>query len=162
MQRPVGQTYALQRFKSYLPPPFFGHVSVKQRKLHIFQCGKPIYQIEALKNKAYLNTAYLAQLLVGKRGHVLSVKKIAPRCGQVQTAQNVHQRGLSRAARSHHRDILTVPYLKAYPVQRRHALTSNHIILTKIGSSYRHKNPSENKFCHNNYGCFQREYSFDK
>ena len=113
----VRQSHDFQRFYCQPVSLLFGYSAVYQRKLHIFLRRQIADQIKTLKNKTYLPVPDVRLLVVCQRGHILAIQVILSGCGNIQTAQHIHQRGFSGARLTDDRHELTFFYGKTYMVQ---------------------------------------------
>ena len=93
---------------------------VDQRQLDLFDRRRARQQIELWNTKPILRLRTAASWSSLSRADFLAVERVAAAGGQVQTAQDVHQRALARAARAHDRDQLAVVDLQADAAQRVH------------------------------------------
>src|SRR5258706_280782 len=80
----------------------------RSRRAHlaVVQRSRARDQVERLKDKSDLSVADRGQSIVVEPGHIRAVERVAPTGGDVEAADDVHQGGLARAARSHDRDEL--------------------------------------------------------
>src|SRR5205085_6543557 len=81
---------------------------IDQRKLDVTKRIRARYQIERLEHEADLAAADLRQPIVRQSADIDAVEEVASAGRSVETAQDVHQRGLARSGRSHDGDQLTV------------------------------------------------------
>ena len=94
---------------------------VQQRQHDVFQRRNPRQQVEALENETDFTVTDFREAVIADFGNFRSVEKIAPRRRSIQTAQNIHQRRLSRSGGTHdcgefavvdiNRNIVKRPYL---------------------------------------------------
>ena len=116
LTRPVIQSltqpYLFQRFDSHLLPYFALDPTIGQREHDIFQRRSPTEQIKALKHKADLLVAKATELMIVEPQRIFAVYADSPRCGSVQTSDNVHQGGLSRTGTARNRQKLSRRYTK--------------------------------------------------
>src|SRR5262249_29558194 len=85
-----------------------------------FQRAGTRQQVETLKDEADFAVAHIGPLFGRKRRNLLSVEPVLPRCGTVETAEEVHERGLTRAGSAHERNHLTALDVERYALQHRH------------------------------------------
>src|SRR5258707_5679109 len=85
-----------------------GYAPVQHGKLHIFQSAGARKQMEILEYKAKLAVTDFGQVVVVKLRNRMSAQQVAARSGAVQAANNVHQRGFSRAGSTHDRHKLAL------------------------------------------------------
>src|SRR5437016_3344535 len=76
------------------------------------------------------NTCMISPLVVGQGGDFLAVEPVLPAGRGVEAADQVHERRLARAGRTHHGDVLIATNLQAHATQRAHQLRS-HVVLTR-------------------------------
>ena len=74
----------------------------------------------------------LRQLVVVQGAHVLIFQQILAGGGQVQTAHQVHKRGLSGAGGAHNGDIIPLLHLKVHIFQHRHQVFSSGIVFADV------------------------------
>ena len=91
-----------------------------------------------MEHKAYLAAADMAELVVGKRGDVLSVEKIPSGGGDVETAEYVHQCRFAAAAGSADGDVFSVVYVKGYAVQRPYSAAAHTEVAAEFFNFDRH------------------------
>ena len=90
---------------------------INQGQLHVFQYGQRLNEVVLLEDKANLFVADTAKLLVGKFAHVGAVQTVLAACGDVQTAQHVHHRGLAGAGLPHNGDKLPAVNVERHAVK---------------------------------------------
>jgi hypothetical protein len=78
--------------------------AVSQRHETLSKRGGARQQIETLKNEANQAVPQPGPFIGRRAGNLLSIQPILPGAGTIQTAENVHQRALARAAGPHQRD----------------------------------------------------------
>src|SRR4051812_10352769 len=83
-------------------------VSVNERELDILDCRRAREQIEALKNEADLRVPDDGALVAIERRDVDAVELVRAVSGTVETPEDVHQRRLAGAGRSHDRQELAL------------------------------------------------------
>ena len=74
---------------------------VDERQHHVAQHGGARQQVERLEHEAEARSADLGQLVVAIIGHVHAFQQVVAARGRVETAEQVHERGLARARRAH-------------------------------------------------------------
>src|SRR5205085_5943250 len=75
-----------------------------QWHLDVVDRAHPRDQVERLKDKADLPVANPGELVLGQVGDVIAVEDVGARAREVEAADDVHQRALAGARRSHDRD----------------------------------------------------------
>src|SRR5579864_3618801 len=95
------KTYHGEGFNRALLALTSRHSRVQSRQLGILQRGGTGRQIEALKHKSDLLIANECQSLFVVLGYVKIFEKITARTRAVEAAQDIHERRLAAAARSH-------------------------------------------------------------
>ena len=93
----ITQAHLFQRFDRHLLPHFTFDPTVGQREHDILQGRPSAEQIKALKHKSDLLIAQSAEPMVIELQRIFAIDADCTRCGPVQTTNNVHQGGLSRA-----------------------------------------------------------------
>ena len=92
-------------------------MSIEQRQFDVFQGGRARKEMEVLKDKTNLGVAYVRQFFGVQIRHIHSLEQITTVRGAIQAAQDVHQRGFSRAAGPHERDELASFYFQGDIIQ---------------------------------------------
>ncbi len=90
---------------------------VIQRHQDIVQGGSPRQEVEALKDEAQLRCPHQGPLVGRKAAHLLAVEPELAGTRPVETAQNVHERGLARPGRPHQSYHLALGNGKGYTLQ---------------------------------------------
>src|SRR5947207_1567210 len=80
-----------------LPAAVGAHAGVDQRHLDVVQGAGPGDEVERLEDEPDLDVADRRQLVVVQVPDVHPVQQVEARCGQVEAADDVHQRALARA-----------------------------------------------------------------
>jgi hypothetical protein len=73
---------------------------VQQRQFDVFECRCPGQQVEVLKDEAQVPIAELRALVLGHAGYLMSGEQVASARWPIETAEGVHERGLSRTGGS--------------------------------------------------------------
>ena len=94
-------------------------VQVAQRELNVFIDIQFVDQVETLEHEADVALAELGALLFLKIGHFRAKEFVAAAGGIVQEAEDVQQRGLAAARRTHYGDKLAVLDFKGYTIEGR-------------------------------------------
>ena len=81
------KTYTVKRLKGFL---LIGKAVVILCDHDILNCGKVVYQMELLEDKAYLISSYLSQILCALLLNVNTVKQYFSERRLIHTADNVH------------------------------------------------------------------------
>src|SRR4051794_19021618 len=115
---PVGQADQVERCTGAGPPVGRLHPGVRQRKFHIGQCGGTRNQVERLEDEPDPAVADQGQAAVVEAAHVHAVQQVPPGGGYVEAAEDVHQRGLARAGRTHDGDVVATLDGQADAAQR--------------------------------------------
>ena len=76
-------------------------LAVEHRQLGVLERGRPGQQVESLENEADLGIADVRPLVAGELGDVDLVEQITAPRRAVEAAEQIHQRGLARAAGAH-------------------------------------------------------------
>jgi hypothetical protein len=76
---------------------------VEQRQLHVLERARAREQVEALEHEADRTVADLGQRIAIERGDVVAVEQIKAAARPIEATDHVHQRGLARSGRAHHR-----------------------------------------------------------
>ena len=97
---PVAEADALQGLPGALTPMSAAR-PVEQGKLHVGQGAEAGQQVVGLEDEADFPVANVGQLVVAQRSHVLAVQGVGAGGGNVQAAQDVHERGLAGAGDAH-------------------------------------------------------------
>src|SRR2546422_2369841 len=127
---PVPEPHALQRPRRLRATRLRPEPRVDERQLHVVQGGRAGEQVERLEDEADLLVADPGQLIVGQIGDLLPVEPVLAAGRRVEAADQVHERRLPRARRSHHRHVLIAPDLDADATQRPHDLRP-HVVLAR-------------------------------
>src|SRR6478735_6726686 len=90
----------------------------RHREGDVLLRGQRRHQVEGLEDEADLVAAQPGEGLVLEPGQVLLTDEDRARVGGVERRAAVHQRGLARAARAHHRRELTGTDVEAHVVER--------------------------------------------
>src|SRR5256886_14052251 len=114
---PIAEADLLERRERALTP-FLPVAAVDQGKLDVFDRVQSREQVVGLKNEADVLVADRGELIVGQLSDVLAREHVGAAVGDVQAAENVHERRLSRPRRSHDRDELRGPDIQIHPTQR--------------------------------------------
>jgi len=78
-------------------------LAVHHGQLRVFQSSGTGEQVEALENETDLLVADVGELVAVELGNIDPVEQIAAARRTVEAAEQVHERGLAGAARSHER-----------------------------------------------------------
>ena len=105
-----------------------GRAVVDERQLHVVQGGGAGQQIEGLEDEADFLVADARKLIVVEITDQLAVQPIAALGRRIEAADEVHQRGLAGAGRSHDGDILVVADLQRDSAQSVHLLLRAHVV----------------------------------
>ena len=101
---------------------------VDQRQLHVVQRSGARQQVEGLEDEADLTVADARQLIVVQVADAMSVQCVGALAWRIQAADQVHQRRLAGARRTHDGDVLVVLDAQADAAQRVHLLLGAHVI----------------------------------
>src|ERR1051326_4296055 len=96
------------------PQPLFGargslacrHARIDERQRDILLRARAMQQLEALEHETDLAVAYPRAVVVREILHVVAVEPVLAARRRIQAAEDVEQRRLARAGRSHDRDHL--------------------------------------------------------
>ena len=95
-------------------------VGVEQGQLDVVERRRSREQIESLKHEADLVVAHLGKLVAAELGDVAPVEKILAAGRVIETAENVHQRGLARPGWPGCRDELSRLDVERHPAKGVH------------------------------------------
>src|SRR6266704_3573907 len=115
MRQAVAEADALQRFLGLF---FVGDAMEILRQHHIFKRREIRYEVKLLKNEADFFRAVTHQFAFAEFRKVHAVNDHAAGSERVQPAENVDERGLPRAGRSHERDPFAKVHSEADAVER--------------------------------------------
>ena len=101
---PVVHLHLAEGLHGHFLPPGGRDPLIDQRKGHVFQGVQLLNEVIALKDKADLPVPDVGQLLVAQPCHVGSVQMVVPVGRHIQTAQHIHEGGLSAAGGAHNGD----------------------------------------------------------
>ena len=110
--------------------------SEDHRQRHVLQGRHDGDQVEGLEDVPDLPAAEPGQLVGPELADVGLVDEHLPAGGLGQSPHDVEQRGLSRAARTHDRDVLPAPDLQVDPVQRLDRLGAHVIVLLRLAHDH--------------------------
>src|SRR3569623_3054736 len=82
--------------------------AVHERQRDVLHRGRARQQLEALEHEAELAIAHVRALGIGESLHVLAREPVLPARRRVETAEDVEQRRLARAAGADDRDHLAL------------------------------------------------------
>jgi hypothetical protein len=99
-----GEADQSQRLGGALRPLHLVDLRIERRQLHILERARARKEIEALEDETELAVADAGQLPLIEAGDVDSLEQVTPGSRTVETAEDVHERRLSAAARSHDGD----------------------------------------------------------
>src|SRR5262249_9905093 len=108
------------------------HARVDERELDVVQGSGARQQVEGLEDEADLLVANPRELVVVHRRDLLVVQEVAPLGRRIETADEVHQRGLARARRAHDRDVFAPFDLDGDPAKRMDLLVAHHVGLPEV------------------------------
>ena len=91
------------------------------------RCGAS-QKIERLKNETDFLVADACQFIVVQFADQLAVQPILAFAGCVQTSDQIHQRGLARAGRSHDRDVFAAVDANVHSPQSVNLLFRSHVV----------------------------------
>src|SRR5579862_6747571 len=121
MLEPVGQADAIERLRRF----FLVRGAVKVlRQHHVFHRGKIRHQVKLLEDEADLVGAIARQRALAERAHIHGIDEHAARSWRVEPAQNIDQRRLARARRTHDGDPFAGGHREAHFFERVHAAES--------------------------------------
>src|SRR5215472_17487804 len=116
---PANQPDRFQRRDRAAPAVPCPKPRIDQRQLHVVQGGAAGDEVEALEHKTDLAVADLGQLPGVERRDVHPVEQVPAAAGQVQAAEDVHQRALARARRAHDGHVFAALHRQRDAGQRR-------------------------------------------
>ena len=118
----IAQAHAVQQGVS--PVASLGAAGPTRRIIqwhhHVEQRRRACQQVEALEHKAQFGRSHQCPLVRRQLAHLLTVQPVAAGAGPVQTAQDVHQRGLAGAGSAHQGDHLAALNRKRHALEYRH------------------------------------------
>src|ERR1035437_762418 len=114
MVQPIAQTEPLQGRLSPLKPLLLGYALIHQRRGHVLQGAGPRQQVVALEHETDRARANKGQAVVIQFVNRLTVQDVPAGRRPVQTAQDVHHRGLARAGRPDDRQELAAGYFQGH------------------------------------------------
>src|SRR5262249_3640512 len=95
-------------------------------------CSGTCQDIDALEHNTELCCAAPGQRVAREVRHVPSIEHVAAGRWAVQTAQEIHERGLAGSRRTHHGDELTALDLERHLAQRMDDLAADPIVLGEL------------------------------
>src|ERR1051326_551311 len=119
---PVREAHAAERGAGALAPGPRRHPAVHQRELDVLQRRRAGQEIEGLEDEPDLPVPHPGERVVRHAGHFLPVEPVFAAGRRVETADQVHQRGLAGARGAHDRGILVPADLERDAAQRVHLL----------------------------------------
>jgi hypothetical protein len=81
-----------------------GNAAVDQRQLHVLERGGAREQVESLEHETEIVATQARPLVAVEGADVDAPERIGAAARRVQAAKNIHDSGLARTARSHHRN----------------------------------------------------------
>src|SRR5215467_13280235 len=69
--------------------------STNQRQLNVLERSSAAEQIESLKHETEFQIAKIGEFIAIERAHIISIEEIFAASGRIETAENIHERGLS-------------------------------------------------------------------
>ena len=113
---------------------FFAHAAIQQRQRNVVQCCQFRQQIRVLKDKSQCFISDFRHAIFRQTGNFFSVQQKCTGGRNIQTADNIHQRGLSRTGRPHNRDVLALLHRKSHMLEHRNRQLSPRIIFENIAA----------------------------
>ena len=101
---------------------------VDQRQLDVVQRGGAGQQVEGLEDESDFFVADARQFVVVQFADQLAVQPVVALAGRIQAADQVHQRGLAGAGRSHDGDVFVALDAQVDSAQRVHLLLRAHVV----------------------------------
>jgi hypothetical protein len=101
---PVAEPHAGQQFLRPCDSLLARDPGVEHRELHILERGRSREQVETLEHEADLTAPYGGELVGREARHFLARQTIGARRRAIETAEQMHERGLAGAGRPHERD----------------------------------------------------------
>jgi hypothetical protein len=102
----VSEADQVQGFPRPLFSFLFADLGIERGEFDILQRRRACQQVETLKYKADFLVADCSQLLLTQARNLDAAEQVTPCAGLVETAQNIHERRFSTAARAHDGDKL--------------------------------------------------------
>ncbi len=135
----VGQSNPFEGLERPLPAFGGGHSCVDQGQFDIGQSGRPVEQVESLKDKADFLIADVGELGVIEPRDGLSVEHVlsAGRC--VETTDEIHQGGLAGARRAHDGEVVAGCDLEIDAVEGPDLNRAHEVDLAKLGDGDQHQ-----------------------
>ena len=106
---------------------------IDERKRNILERRNARKQVEVLENKADLFVARNGERIVVEPRDLIAVELVRALRRTVETAENVHQRGFSRARGPHERGKFPASDIQIDAVERRERLPANAIEFPNAG-----------------------------
>ena len=128
----AGQAHRRQRFHRTLVSLRSFYSRIEHRQFDILQSRSSRQQVESLKHKANLLAANVSPLIFRHFRNVLAIKNVMTARRLVQTADDVHGRGLTRTRRSHDGDEFTFPDRQRDPAQSMHIDVSHRVSFMNV------------------------------
>ena len=90
---------------------------VDQRQRHVLKSARTGQQVEGLEDEADFAVTDLGQLIVVEMANVGPLQEVLACSGLIETADDIHERGLARARRPHNGDHLAGAHLECDAAQ---------------------------------------------
>ena len=113
----VAQAHLAQNLRNTLATFLRRYAHVAQLQVDILLNGKFVDEVEALEHEADASATVACAVLLLKVSHGFAVEQIIARVGIVEESEDVQQRRLAAAARSHYGDELAVFYIYTNAVE---------------------------------------------
>ena len=129
---PVAQPHPAERLRGLPAPLLRAQAGVDQRQLHVVQRGGAGQQVERLEDEADLLVPDPGERVVAQLRHPVAVEPVLAARRAVEAADQVHQRGLAGARRSHDRDELVLPDRDVHAAEGAHHLAAHVVLALEI------------------------------
>ena len=141
--RPEGQTVAqphtAQGVLRQLTALVFAHAAIEQRQGDVIHGAQLRQQIKALEHKAQQPVTHLGEVIEARVAQILAVEQEFSACRHIQTADQVHQRRLARAGRTHDRKVIPFGDLKIDVLEDVDKVLALRVILADVSHLNQHQ-----------------------
>src|SRR6185503_11780312 len=122
--RAVGEPDQAQRRGDVLAPLAPGERGECERQLHVLERGQHRHQVVELEHEADRGGAPVGEVGLGQHGDVDAIDEDRASIGLVDAGEQVEQRRLARARRSHQAEEVAALHVERETVQHRHDLSA--------------------------------------
>src|SRR5207248_6260188 len=131
----IAKLHALERFRGALLSLVRTDARIHERKLDVVQRSGSRKQIERLKDEPDFAISHPRELVFVLVGNQLASKPVLPGARGIEAADQIHQRRLARAGRTHDRDVLVATDRDVDTTQRVHDFTA-HVVVPLEAARY--------------------------